>query len=60
MGREPLKVHFADHTFLGVYVPAGEHDIHLAYRPKAVTTGAIISIASALLLSGFAIVRWKR
>ena len=60
MGREPLKVHFADHAFLGVYVPAGEHDIHLAYRPKAVTTGAIISIASALLLSGFAIVRWKR
>ena len=57
MGRQPLKLHFADRAFLGMYVPSGEHDIDLAYRPKAVTTGAIISIASALLLGGVALAR---
>jgi hypothetical protein len=60
MGRQHLKIHFADHTFIGIFVPAGEHDIDLAYRPNAVTTGAIISIASALTIGGIAIVRRKR
>ncbi|HEX3070388.1 MAG TPA: YfhO family protein [Thermoanaerobaculia bacterium] len=50
MGHQRLKVHFADRAFLGIYVPAGEHDIELSYRPKAVTTGAIISVVSALAM----------
>lgn len=50
MARQPIKLHFADRAFLGMYVPAGEHDIELSYRPHAVTTGAIISIASAAML----------
>ena len=60
MGPQPLKLHFADRAFLGMYVPAGEHDIELAYRPKAVTTGAIVSVASLLLLIVLAIVRARR
>lgn len=51
IGHDPVKVHFADHAFLGMYVPAGEHDIELSYRPHAVTTGAIVSIASAVMLT---------
>ncbi len=50
MGHQRLKVHFADRAFLGIYVPAGEHDIELSYRPKAVTTGAIISVVSAIAM----------
>lgn len=57
---QALKVHFADRAFIGLYVPAGEHDIELAYRPRAVTTGAIVSIAAALLLGGLAIVRRRK
>jgi hypothetical protein len=60
MERQHLKVHFADHAFLGVYVPAGEHDIELAYGPNAVTTGAMISVAAAALLGVLAIVRRRR
>ncbi len=60
IGRTPIKLHFADRAFLGMYVPAGEHDIELAYRPNAVSTGAIISIASAILIAGVAIVRRRR
>ena len=59
-GGNPLKLHFADRAFLGMYVPAGDHDIVLSYRPKAVTTGAIASIATAVGLLLFAIARWRR
>lgn len=47
-GRDPIKLHFADRAFLGMYIPAGDHDIVLSYHPKAVTNGAIVSIATAL------------
>jgi hypothetical protein len=60
MGRQRLKVHFADRAFLGIYVPAGEHDIELSYRPRAVTTGAIISVVSALAMIGAALVGRRR
>jgi hypothetical protein len=56
IGRQPLKVHFADHAFIGIYVPAGEHDIVLSYHPRAVATGAIVSLGTALLLIGAALV----
>ena len=51
MDRTPLKLHFADRAFLGMYAPAGEHDIEMSYRPKAVTNGGIISMAMAALLA---------
>jgi hypothetical protein len=57
-GREHLKIHFADHAFLGIYVPSGEHDIELSYRPKAATNGGIVSVVSALLLMGWGV--WRR
>jgi hypothetical protein len=60
IGRNRIKIHFADRAFLGMYVPAGEHDIVLSYRPKAVTNGAIVSIAAAGLLIIFAFVRRRR
>ena len=47
----PIKLHFADRAFLGMFIPAGDHDIVLSYRPKVVTTGAIVSIATALGLA---------
>lgn len=51
MGRAHLKLHFADRAFLGMYIPAGEHDIELSYRPHAATAGAIVSIATAVMLT---------
>ncbi|MEA2162855.1 MAG: hypothetical protein QOK37_982 [Thermoanaerobaculia bacterium] len=57
---QALKVHFADRAFIGLYVPAGEHDIELAYRPRAVTTGAIVSIGTGLLLGVLAVARRRK
>jgi len=59
-GRDVIKLHFADRAFLGMYVPAGDHDIVLSYRPKAATTGAIASAATAGLLVVLALVRRRR
>jgi len=59
-GRDVIKLHFADRAFLGMYVPAGDHDIVLSYRPKAATTGAIASIATAMGLVLVEIVRRRR
>lgn len=55
IGRDRIKLHFADRAFLGMYVPAGEHDIVLSYQPKAVTNGAIVSIAAMAILIAFAL-----
>jgi len=59
-GGNPVKLHFADRAFLGMYLPAGDQDIVLSYRPKAFTTGAIASIATAGLLVVLALVRRRR
>jgi hypothetical protein len=55
----PIKLHFADRAFLGMYIPAGEHEIVLSYRPKAVTNGAIVSVAAVVGLAIFAFL-WRR
>jgi hypothetical protein len=46
--RAPIR--YANHAFLGVYVPQGTHTIRLVYRPRAFVVGAWISGVSALLL----------
>jgi Bacterial membrane protein YfhO len=55
--RAPLR--YANHTLLGLYVPQGEHDIRLVYRPRGFVIGMWMSVAtvaglllSAMLLRG--------
>ncbi|MEK6372351.1 MAG: YfhO family protein [Acidobacteriota bacterium] len=49
------KVHFADRAFTGFYLPAGEHDIVMEYRPAAFLGGGIVSLLGAMVLVGVAI-----
>jgi hypothetical protein len=56
----PIKLHFADHAFLGMFIPAGDHDIVLSYQPRAATNGAIASIATAVGLMLVAILSRRR
>ncbi|HET7710972.1 MAG TPA: YfhO family protein, partial [Thermoanaerobaculia bacterium] len=48
-GRD-LPLTTANHAFLGIHVPQGEHDIRLEYRPRSFELGAAISGVAALLL----------
>lgn len=45
-------VHFADRAFTGFYLPAGEHDIVMDYRPAAFLVGGIVSLLGAIVLLG--------
>ena len=56
----PTSVRIADATFLGVYVPKGEHHLRLVYQPKSFAIGGAISALTALLLLMFAAVRMPR
>jgi hypothetical protein len=41
---------FANHAFLGVYVPAGSHRVSLEYRPSSFRRGRTLSLATLVLL----------
>ncbi|HEX9985886.1 MAG TPA: YfhO family protein [Thermoanaerobaculia bacterium] len=56
----PLPIRFANHMFLGVRVPAGEHDVQLVYRPRAFVLGAWISALTAMALLGGWVAARKR
>ena len=56
----PTAVRIADATFLGVYVPKGEHHLRLVYQPKSFAIGGAISALTGLLLLAFAAGRVSR
>ncbi|HKR63048.1 MAG TPA: YfhO family protein, partial [Thermoanaerobaculia bacterium] len=41
---------FANHAFLGVYVPEGAHRVSLRYLPESFTRGRNLSLATLILL----------
>ncbi|MDQ3280561.1 MAG: YfhO family protein [Acidobacteriota bacterium] len=56
-----VRPHFANHAFLGVFVPKGTHDVRLAYEPEPYTLGRNITLATiAALLGFFAFRRYRR
>ncbi|MGZ7041194.1 MAG: YfhO family protein, partial [Thermoanaerobaculia bacterium] len=55
----PLR---ANHSFLGVFVPAGRHVIQLKYLPQAFVAGRAVSVTTLILLVATPLIlrRWKR
>ena len=47
----------ANHVFLGIYVPAGRHEVRLRYLPQSFVVGRTISVAVALLLFAGLVIR---
>jgi hypothetical protein len=45
-----VQTRFANHAFLGVFVPAGKHHVKLQYLPESFTRGRTISFATLGLL----------
>jgi hypothetical protein len=59
----PAEVHLANHTFRGVVVPAGEHNVEFAFEPRSMFIGFSIYIICLALLGAYAallIVRARR
>jgi hypothetical protein len=47
----------ANHAFLAVFVPLGEHHVRLRYLPQSFVAGRTISLVTALCLAMFIVVR---
>jgi hypothetical protein len=52
VGDQPATVHRVNHTFRGVEVPAGDHEVVFRFRPAPFYAGAWISLLSTLALVG--------
>ncbi len=55
---QPAAIQRVDGIFRGVAVPAGGHVVTWKYRPRSVFFGAVISVATLLLLAAVAHVRF--
>lgn len=53
---EQVPLVAADHGLVAVEVPAGEHEVVVRYEPEGRDLGIVISLVTALLLAGLAIV----
>ena len=56
-GGQPLKIHFADHSFIAVYLPRGEHELVAEYWPRSFVAGAAATLATILGLIAAALIR---
>jgi Bacterial membrane protein YfhO len=55
-----VNTHYANHAFLGVFVPQGQHHLRLVYLPASFTRGRLISFVTAAgIMLWWAIRAWR-
>ena len=52
-----VRAHFANHAFLGVHVPAGEHRVRLRFLPESFTRGRAISLGAVAVMGLMGLMR---
>lgn len=57
---KPVRTRFANHAFLGVFVPQGEHTVRLVYRPTSFVIGRWMSGLTLLAIGIFFLLRRYR
>jgi hypothetical protein len=55
-----VETHYANHAFIGVFVPKGKHHLRVVFVPEAFTRGRNITLATAAMLLVFFGVRRHR
>lgn len=55
-----VETQFANHAFLGVYVPKGRHHLKVIFRPEAFTRGRNVTFATLAGLAVFFALRRRR
>ena len=56
----PAELLRVDHTFRGVRIPAGRHEVVFTYQDRALWLGAAVALATCLALAGLWAVRSRR
>jgi uncharacterized membrane protein YfhO len=41
-----VETHFANHAFIGLFVPKGKHHLRVVFQPEAFTRGRNITLAT--------------
>ena len=60
LDKVPVQVLRADYLLRAVPVPAGQHTVHLKYKPQSQWRGMLISLSALILLCAAAGFQWKR
>ena len=62
VGGAPAPLYPADEAFLGLQLPAGEHDVRLDFAPRSWSVGLAIAAATAAvsLLLALGGILWQR
>lgn len=60
LNGEPVPIHQVNGLFRGVFVPAGEHQVEMVYRPESWERGRVISLVTILLWSGGLALWWHK
>lgn len=55
----PAEIKRANYLFRAVWVPAGDHQVEISYRPKVFYAGALVSGIACLVLIGL-LFSWRR
>lgn len=54
-----VETHYANHAFVGVFVPKGKHHLRLVYVPEAFTRGRNVTFVTLLGIAGFFFLRHR-
>jgi uncharacterized membrane protein YfhO len=54
-----VETHYANHAFIGLFVPKGKHKLRVVFHPEAFTRGRNVTFATIAALAAFLGVRWR-
>ena len=53
-----VETHYANHAFIGLFVPKGKHQLRVVFQPEAFTRGRNITFVTIVVLIGLGV--WRR
>lgn len=55
-----VETHYANHAFIGVFVPKGKHKVRVVFQPEAFTRGRNVTLVTVVGVLGLGVRRLRR
>jgi hypothetical protein len=55
-----VETHYANHAFIGLFVPKGKHKLRVVFQPEAFTRGRNVTLVTILVLAILGVLRRSR